>query len=365
MNVLIPNLGSTSVKYQILEMPTEKVLGQGRMERVTDYREALAQIALGEVPIDVVVLKAAHAGPKYRGTFLVDEGVLAAMHQFQPAAALQNAIYLSTIDALRRAMPTVPIVASFEPEFHTTMPEHACRYGVPEEWRSEGVIRYGFHGASHQFIAERMRQLIGRDVRLISCHLGGSSSLCAISNGRSADHSMGFSPQSGLENATRPGDLDIFAVLYMMERHGWSVDEIHRQLTHGGGLAGISGIEGGDVRDLEAAAAKGDDRADLALKVFAYQVKKGIGAFAATLGGLDAIAFTGGIGEASASLRAACCDGLDFLGVALDPEKNENAAGDRAVSAQTSRVAVWALRTNEELVIARRAFRLLGSLATR
>jgi acetate kinase len=361
MNFLIPNLGSTSVKYQILEMPSERVLAKGRMERVTNYREAIERIRTDASYVDAVVLKAAHGGPRYRGTFVVDQDVIAAMRQFTPAAAVHNTIYLAVIEALQQAMPGVPIVASFEPEFHATRPDYTRLYGVPNEWLKDGVMKYGFHGASHEFIAGRMAQLVGRQARLVSCHLGGSSSVCAISGGRSVDTTMGFSPQSGLENATRPGDVDIFAVLYMMERHGWGVHDIQRQLAKGGGLAGISGIEGGDVRDLEVAAAKGNQRAALALEIFAYEVKKSIGAFAATLGGLDAISFTGGIGENSARLRAACCQGLEFLGIRLDPAKNESGEGDRPVSADDSRVSVWVIGTNEELMIARRAFRLLSS----
>jgi len=174
---------------------------------------------------------------------------------------------------------------------------------------------------------------------------------------------LGFSPQSGLENATRHGDLDVFAVLYLMERHGWSTEEVRSQLAKGGGLAGLSGVAGGDLRDIETAAAGGSKRAKLALEVFAYQVKKTIGAYAAAMGGLGAVAFTGGIGENSARLRAACCSGLEFLGIALDPESNEKQSGDRLVSARDSRVSVLALATNEELVVARRAFRCLTARA--
>jgi acetate kinase len=362
--VLIPNLGSTSLKYQILEMPSERVLAKGRMERVTNYRDAIEAIAKESMAIDVVVLKAAHAGPRYRGTFVVDADVIAAMRQFRLGAALHNSVYLSAIEAFRQAMPTVPIVASFEPEFHTTIPDHARLYGVPEEWRTEGVIRYGFHGASHQFIAERMAELLGRHVKLVSCHLGGSSSVCAIDGGRSVDTTMGFSTQSGLENATRPGDLDIFAVLYMMERRGWDVEEVQRQLMKGGGLAGLSGIDGGDLRHLEAAALAGNQRAALAMHVFAHSVKKAIGAFAAIMGGIDAVSFTGGIGENSAFVRAECCRGLEFLGIILDATKNEAELGDRCLSADHARVSVWALATNEELVIARRALRLMAPVMT-
>ncbi|HWB85256.1 MAG TPA: acetate/propionate family kinase [Bryobacteraceae bacterium] len=359
MNLLIPNLGSTSLKYQILEMPSEKVLTRGKLERVRDYREAIAQINTGETPIDAVALKAVHAGPHYQGTFLVDAGVIAALRQFLPAAPAHNAIYLTAIEAFQQAMPGVPIVAAFEPEFHNTMPEKARLYGVPAGWRDDGVVKYGFHGASHQFISERVAAILGHPVKLVSCHLGGSSSMCASDGGKSVDTTMGFSPQTGLESATRHGDLDVFAALYMMERHGWSTDEVRRQLAKGGGLAGLSGIEGGDVRDLEAAAAEGNQRAAVALEVFAYQVKKTIGAYAAAMGGLDAVAFTGGIGENSARLRALCCEGLEFLGIRLDAAKNEQGTGDRIVSAGDSRVVVLALATNEEIVVARRAFRVL------
>ena len=375
MNILIPNLGSTSLKYRILEMPSEKALAKGRLERVSNYTQAISEISSGEIstgkistgeistagtPIDAIALKAVHGGPKYRGTFVVDDGVMDALRQFLPAAPAHNAIYLTAIEAFRQAMPGVPIVAAFEPEFHATMPEHARLYGVPGDWLEEGVAKYGFHGASHQYIAERVAAMLGRQVKLVSCHLGGSSSMCAIDGGRSVDTTMGFSPQSGLESATRHGDLDVFAVLYMMERHGWSTEEVRRQLAGGGGLAGLSGVAGGDVRDLESAAAQGGRRAELALEVFVYEVKKTLGAFAAAMGGLEAVAFTGGIGENSARLRAACCAGLEFLGIRIDPARNESGSGDRVVSAEDSRVTVLAVETNEEVIVARRAWRCLS-----
>lgn len=365
MNILVPNLGSTSLKYQILEMPSERVLARGRFERVTNYREAIAQIRVGETAVDAVAFKAVHAGKKYRGTFLIDAQVIAAMEEYLPAAPAHNAIYLAAVRAFCEAMPGVPLVAAFETEFHATMPEHAARYGVPSEWREQfGIRRYGFHGASHQYVSERVPALIGRpreSIRLVSCHLGGSSSICAVDRGRSVDTTMGFSPQSGLENATRHGELDVFAVLYMMERRRWSCEEVRQQLARSGGLAGLSGIAGGDVRDLEAAAAQGNTDAALALEVFTYQVRKTIGAYAAAMGGLDAIAFTGGIGENSPRLRARCCAGLEFLGVKLDAERNERGSGDRLVSPPDSPVAAVALATNEELIVARRAYRVLAN----
>jgi acetate kinase len=358
MNILVPNLGSTSLKYQILSMPSEAALARGKIERVRDYHEAIGQIQTDSAAIDAVAFKAVHAGPRYRGTFRIDDGVMAALEEFLPAAPAHNAIYLAGIRAFRESMPSVPLVAAFETEFHRTMPDFAREYGVPGAWREAGVARYGFHGASHQYIAERATAILGRPLRLVSCHLGGSSSMCAIDRGRSVDTTMGFSPQSGLENATRHGDLDVFAALFMMEREGWGVEQVRSQLAREGGLAGLSAIAGGDVRDLESS---GTEAARLALAVFSYQVKKTIGAYAAAMGGLDAVAFTGGIGENSASLRSACCAGLEFLGLRLDPERNENGRGDRMVSAADSAVVALALATNEELVVARRAFALLAS----
>jgi acetate kinase len=362
MNILVANLGSTSLKYRILEMPSERLLAKGALERVTDYHQAISTIALGDTKVDAVAFKAVHGGPQYAGTFIVDDAVLAALEEYLPAAPAHNTIYLTGIRAFQDAMPGVPLVTAFEPEFHRTIPEHAYLYGVPGEWRDRGVRRYGFHGASHQYVAERVPEILGvspQGLRLISCHLGGSSSMCAIQDGKSVDTTMGFSAQSGLEHATRHGDLDVFAVLYMMDRNGWDVKEVGRQLVKTGGLAGLSGVPGGDVRDLEKSASEGNHDAAIALDVFAYQVKKTIGAYAAAMGGLDAVAFTGGIGENSAPLRAKALSNLEFLGIELDPILNTTGSGDRLVSAPEVTVKLIVLSTNEELVVARRAYKAL------
>ena len=244
------------------------------------------------------------------------------------------------------------------------MPAHASTYGLPEEWREGfGIRRYGFHGASHRSVAERLPGLLGVDgagLRAVSCHLGGSSSMCAIRGGRSVDTTMGFSPQSGLENATRHGELDAFAALYLMERLDLSPAEMRQRLVKFGGLAGLSRIPGGDVRDIEDAAAKGDAHAELALDVFAYQVRKTIGAYAAAMGGLDALSFTGGIGENSATLRRRICEGLEFLSIALDPDKNSNPVPDCRIDRHDATVACLVLAAQEELVVGREVYRLLG-----
>jgi acetate kinase len=363
MNLLVPNLGSTSLKYQVLEMPDERVVARGRVERVENYHAAIAEIRTGGGAIDAVAFKAVHAGPDYRGTYRLDAALLEAMERYLPAAPVHNRIYIDAMRAFAESLPGVPLVAAFETEFHRTMPAAARTYGVPADWRAAGIEHYGFHGASHEFISRRAPEFLGRPVgglRLVSCHLGGSSSICAIDSGRSVDTTMGFSPQSGLENATRHGDLDVFAVLFMMERRGWTAAQVREQLARLSGLAGLSGVAGGDARDIQAAAAAGSADAALALEVFSYQVRKTIGAYAAALGGLDAVAFTGGIGENSAELRAACCEGLEFLGISIDPVANTAGGGDRLVSHHGAPVAVLALATNEELVVARRVWRVLS-----
>ncbi|MBI3664927.1 MAG: acetate/propionate family kinase [Acidobacteria bacterium] len=363
--ILVPNLGSTSLKYQLLGFPSEKTLARGKVERIAgpaEYRTALAEVLDRLLPggIHAIGLKAIHGGPQFCGTFRVDKAVIAALREFEPAAPLHNPIYILAIETLRALAPDIPLVAVFETGFHRTMPEAAACYGVPRVWREQfGIRRYGFHGASHRYVSERVPAILGRGaggLRLVSCHLGGSSSICAIQNGVSVDTTMGFSPQSGLENATRHGDLDPFAVLFLMDRLGYSTSRMRQELLLHGGLAGLSGIPGGDVRDLEAVGSPG---ARLALEVFAYQVRKTIGAYAAAMGGLDALAFTGGIGENSASLREACCRGLEFLGIRLDRERNRSLSGDRVVSPEGASVPVLALATNEELIVARETAALL------
>jgi acetate kinase len=257
----------------------------------------------------------------------------------------------------------VPMVGVFEPGFHATMPARAVTYGVPQEWMSRyGVLHYGYHGSSHRYISERVPQFLGRSsqgIRLISCHLGGSSSICAIHDGQSVDTSMGFSPQSGVEQSGRSGDLDPFAVLHVMEKEKLTPTQVREILCKKGGLLGISGLSN-DIRDLEEAAGKGNAQAKLALEVFAYEVKKYIGAYAAALGGLDVLAFAGGIGENSSGVREEAVRGLEFLGIRLD--QGQNRAGgnaDRMISTVDSAVKVVVIYTNEEKIVARETKKLI------
>jgi acetate kinase len=397
MRVLVPNLGSTSLKYQLIETDGESVLARGKIERIgsaecpvtswdaesqqerkellhlPDHRAAIKVLQgklthlnkRGEKAIAAVGFKAVHGGPCYQGTFLVDDGVLAAMEGMLPAARVHNTVYVQAMQAFRGLLPGVPMAAVFEPGFHAAIPARAYTSGVPREWAEKyGVRRYGFHGSSHRYVSERVPQLLPRpvaDLKLVSCHLGGSSSICAVRGGKSVDTSFGFSPQSGIEHATRCGDLDPFAVLYVMEKEGLTPAEAGEILCKKGGLLGISGVSG-DVRDLEEAAARGDSRAALAIEVMVYEVKKYIGAFAAAMEGIHALAFAGGIGENAWRVREQICRGMEFLGIELDPEANRQAGGaDRVISSGDSRVAVLVVYTDEELMVARETARFLAT----
>jgi len=398
MKVLIPNLGSTSLKYQLLETENETVLARGKIDRiggaesqiicwemgsaqewrtaahVADHRAAikilldrLATLGKGNDAhgeIAAVGFKAVHGGPRYCGSFLVDDDLLAAMQDFVPVAPVHNPVYIQAMQIFREILPGVPMVAVFETGFHSTIPEPASTYGVPYEWREKhGVRRYGFHGSSHRYVSQRVPELLCRPVkglRLISCHLGGSSSITAINSGQSVDTSLGFSPQSGLEQSSRSGDLDPYVVLRLMEKESLTPAEVSQLLSRKSGLLGISGISN-DVRDLEKGAEEGNARAALALAVFIYEVKKYVGAYAAALGGLDALAFAGGIGENSWRVREQVCSGLEFLGIHLNQEANRVPAhSDRVISLPCSRVAVMVIYTNEELMVARETAKVLA-----
>lgn len=390
MRILVPNLGSTSLKYQLFEMDGERVIARGRIEAigsgqsrlsfragdgetvtgvaaVPDHRAAVDTLleqlgGLEEDRIDAVGLKTVHGGPRYAGSFAITDDVLEAMQEFSAVAPVHNPIYVQAIEILRAALPGVPMVGVFEPGFHATIPERAYLYGVPNEWAQDfGVRRYGFHGSSHRYVAQRVPELLGRPadgLRLVSCHLGGSSSICAVLDGASVDCSFGFSPQSGLEQGTRCGDLDPFAVLYVMERAGLSTADMAAALCKRSGLLALSGVSG-ELREIEEAADGGDTRAALALEVFVHGVKKQIGASAAVLGGLDALAFAGGIGENAWRIRRKICAGLEFLGVELDLERNREPDEGGVISTDGSPVFVVVVRTDEELVVARETLRVL------
>ena len=376
MRVLVANIGSTSFKYRLYDMPAALVAARGLVERIgqpggcPDYESAIDQ-CIGDVcrgracptptGLDAVAFKAVHAGP-LTGARLVDAKVLRAMEDFTFLAPAHNPPYIAAMRAFQKRLPGLPLVALFETAFYDTLDESAVAYSVPHQWmRDLGVRRYGFHGASHRAAAERAQQLLPRPgLRHISCHLGGSSSLAAIRDGAAVDTTFGISVQSGIPHNNRAGDVDAFAALYVMKRLSLSVDAMARILATQSGLAGLSGGSG-DMRDLHAAADSGDSRARLALDVFVRAVRHYLGAFLVELGGLDILTFSGGIGENDAPIRAAICRGLDAFGIQLDPAANLAARAEARISTAASPAAIYVVPADEERIVARAAAELLSN----
>ena len=391
MKILVANLGSTSLKYRLFDFSSgqELLLTRGGFERVADHAQAinacLDELKNGgwiqhEKDLAAVGFKTIMARG-LNGCVLLDEQAVKAMEFYDRVAPAHNPPYVTGIRLFAQRMPGIPLVGLFETAFYQWAPAAAMRYAVPEAWHELGVRRWGFHGASHKFIAERSAELLGRDdvaerarrlyvdggqgpvrppdFRVISCHLGGSSSITGILNGVAMGNSLGMSPQSGLPHNNRVGDLDAFALPFLMRAVGLTLEEAERLLCKESGLKGLSGGFN-DMRDIQAQAAQGNAKAQLALEVFAHQARHWIGAYLAQLNGADALVFTAGIGENRSEIRAAICANLDQLGVALEAEANAAALAKEAViSAPHSRVKVMVIPTNEELVVARETKRLL------
>jgi acetate kinase len=370
MICLIPNIGSTSFKYRVLKMPEETALANGRVERIgqpggdcPDYPSAIRKCIQDVVgpgkalkslsEIEAVGFKAVLAGP-LSGARLIDDELLAAMDEFSFFAPAHNPPYIAAMKAFRNELPGVPLVAVFETAPYASLDEAATTYAVPYEWRTEfGIRRYGFHGASHRSASERVLAELGRpNLRHISCHLGGSSSIAAFRDGVAIDTSFGTSPQSGLPQNNRVGEIDAFAVLFMMKKLSVGPDEMARILGSESGLAGISGTSG-DMRDLDAAVAAGSSRARLALDVYVRAIRHYLGAFILELDGVDVISFSGGIGENSAETRAAVCRNLAAFEIEIDEAVNRAARTAQAISSKTSAVTVLIVPADEESIVAR------------
>jgi acetate kinase len=388
MKILVANLGSTSFKYRLFDMAENRQLARGGIERigspeskcmveigghkrektlcVPDYveavRQCLAQLTDAETgclksasEVSAIAFKAVHGG-RISGVARVDADVLAAMEEMNTVAPAHNPPYIAAMRLFMERLPEIPLVAAFETDFHQSMPECNRYYAVPLEWAENWQVRrHGFHGASHRYIATRTAELIGRDdLRIISCHLGGSSSICAIRHGKSTAVSMGFSPQNGLPQNNRVGDIDPFVLPTLIEKTGKTLEEVLDVLANRCGLLGLSGVSA-DLRDIDAAAQNGNPRAKLGLDVFVASIRHYLGAYLVELGGADAIVFTGGIGENSPAIRADVLRNLEELGIALDAAANESVQGEAKISSPASRVQVWAMPTNEELIVARQA----------
>jgi acetate kinase len=392
VKILVANLGSTSFKYRLFDMTDERQLARGGVERIGSHeskcfveigpwreeltieardhaaavRKCLEQLTDSQHgclkdarEVSAIGFKAVHGG-RVSGVQRVTPVVLQAMEEMSQVAPAHNPPYINAMRLLAEKLPEIPLVAAFETGFHATIPDRLRSYAVPMEWAEKLHIRkWGFHGASHRYIAGRVPQLLGRDdLRIISCHLGGSSSLCAIRNGQSVATSMGMSPQSGLPQNNRAGDFDVYAIPLVMKAFGKSLDEVLAMLASQCGLLGVSGVSG-DIRDLEEAAAKGNSRAQLALDVYTSEIRRYMGGLLVELGGADVIVFTGGIGENGVNIRKAVCRDLGELGIILDESKNTTAKGEAPIHADASRVQIWIAPTNEEIVVARQAKELL------
>ncbi|HOB73917.1 MAG TPA: acetate/propionate family kinase [Phycisphaerae bacterium] len=380
MIVLVANIGSTSFKFRLFDMNGERELARGGVDRIgrddaavkvgaaswtgpiADHGQAidkcLALLPDPNVKIDAIGFKAVHGGP-ISGAVRVTDEVIATMTEFFDVAPAHNPPYVAAMKAFAGRLPEVPQVAAFETAFHQSIPASRTTYAVPWEWTQAGARRYGFHGASHRYIAVRTAELMGRqDLRVISCHLGGSSSVCAIENGRSVACSFGTTPQSGLPHNNRVGDFDPYCLLKVLPRFGLTLEDALAAMAKGGGLLGISGVSN-DMREVEAAAAQGNERAKLAVDAFVEAVRHYVGAYLAVLNGADLLVFTGGIGENGTAIRQAICGRMDYAGIRLDPKRNEVRGQEALISADDSRVKIMVVPTNEELIVARQTCEVL------
>ncbi len=395
MKVLVANLGSTSFKYRLFDLSNESQLAKGGIDRI-GQKDALSacSVQIGSYKAETqqsvpnhaaavgicleqltdaehgclksvnevggIGFKAVFAGD-LSGVRIVNEELLQKMEALSDIAPAHNPPYVRAMRQLQQAFPQIPLVAALETGFHETIPFEHRAYAVPYEWYTDFEIRrWGFHGASHRFIAGRIADLLGRsDLKVISCHLGGSASICAIRNGESIAASMGMSPQGGLPNNNRVGDFDAYAIPVIMKRTGLTFEQVLTEMSSKGGLLGISGLSG-DCRDLEEASAKGHDRAEKALKLFEASIRSYVGSYMALLGGADAIVFTGGIGENSDRIRANVCSDMEWAGVELCPTKNAGGKGEACLSKDSSKVQLWTVPTNEELVVARQTAAVLA-----
>lgn len=390
MKILVINCGSSSLKYQLINMEDESVQAKGLVERIGMDGSILTQKVNGEkyiveqpmkdhkdaikIVLDALIdskhgvikdmseisavgHRVVHAGEKYSSSVLISDEVMKVLEDCIKLAPLHNPPNIIGIEACKSLMPATPMVAVFDTAFHQTIPDYAYIYPLPYDlYTKYGVRKYGFHGTSHRYVSEMAAEMLGKDLKdlkIITCHLGNGASLCAIKNGKSIETSMGFTPLEGIAMGTRSGSVDPAIITFMMKELNLSIDDVNDILNKKSGVYGISGVSS-DFRDIEKAAEEGNHRAQLALDVFHYKVKKFIGSYAAVMGGVDCVVFTAGLGENSFGSRGKICEGLEFLGIKLDPNRNKKTRGEaQVISTPDSKVKVLAIPTNEELMIAR------------
>jgi len=385
MNILIINAGSSSLKYQLMDPETGVVSAKGLCERIgidgrlnhnangnkvvkdipmPTHSEAIAAtLEILQDPVDGVIKSVSeidavghrvlHGGMEFFDSCIINDEVIKAIEKCIPLGPLHNPANLMGIRACQAVMPTTPQVAVFDTAFHMTMPPKAYRYAIPTEYyKNDSIRRYGFHGTSHKYVARRTAELVGKtEFKMVNCHLGNGSSMSAVKDGKCQDTTMGLTPLAGVPMGTRSGDIDAAVVQFICNKYGMSVDECLNMLNKKSGVLALSGNVSSDFRDLGNGAEAGNEECKLALDKFAYEVAKYVGAYAAALNGLDVLTFTAGVGENDAATRAAICEYLGFLGVKLDPELNAQ-RGEHKISAADSKVEVWIVPTNEELMIA-------------
>ena len=397
MKVLVINCGSSSLKYQLIDMENEGVLAQGLVERIGIEGSILTQKVNGEKyiieepmeshkdairlvlealvdenhgviknmnEISAVGHRVVHGGEKYSESVLVDDEVMAYLEECVKLAPLHNRPNIIGIEACKALMPNTPMAVVFDTAFHGTMPKEAYSYALPYElYKEHGIRKYGFHGTSHKYVSGKVAEVLGKDIKdlkIVTCHLGNGVSLTAVKNGKSIDTTMGFTPLAGMPMGTRSGDIDPAIVIYLIKELGYSVDEVNEILNKKSGILGISGLSS-DFRDVRDAAYKKDDeRSLLAIDIYTYKIRTQIGAYAAAMGGLDVIVFTAGIGENADMIREGCLKNLEFLGVELDKERNKQNGEIAEISKEGSKVKVFVIPTNEELMIAKETMELLN-----
>jgi acetate kinase len=356
VRVFVVNCGSSSLKWSVVDVATGETLGSGTVQKVADHAAALESV-LQVAPLDgvaAVAHRVVHGGERFSAPVLINDAVLAAIRDLAVLAPLHNPANASGIEVAQHAFPGLPHVAIFDTAFHATLPPRAFTYAVPRAW---GVRRYGFHGTSHAYVSREAARILGRpDVNVIVLHLGNGASASAVASGRSIDTSMGLTPLEGLVMGTRSGDIDPALVLHVRRTRNLSTDEIDAVLNSRSGLLALAGDN--DMREVQRRAAAGDPAAELALDVYCYRIRKYVGAYLAALGGADAIAFTAGVGENDALVRARSLAGLERLGIVVDDARN--AAGETVISPDGASVAVLVIPTNEELEMATQAASLVG-----
>ena len=395
MNVLIINAGSSSLKYQLMNPETGDVSAKGLCERIgidgrLNHTKAGCDKVVKDIPmpthseaiaatleilqdaeygviksvdeIDAVGHRVLHGGMEFFSSCIIDDEVIAAIKKCIPLGPLHNPANLMGIEACQAVMPTTPQVAVFDTAFHMTMPPKAYRYAIPTEYyENDSIRRYGFHGTSHKYVAKRTAELVGKkEFKMVNCHLGNGSSMAAIKDGKCQDTTMGLSPLAGVPMGTRSGDIDACVVQFICNKYGMTADECLNMLNKKSGMLGMSGVSS-DFRDLENGAKAGNEACQLALDKFAYEVAKYVGAYAAALNGLDVITFTAGVGENGVSTRKAICEYLTHLGVEIDDNLNGNRGKEMLISTPNSKIQVWIVPTNEELMIAQDTAELVNA----